>query len=121
MWNANLSAERMRGLIDVIARHGEALGRDTTRIEKTVMMPLAYRAAAPRQEFMCRLVASMGQTTPEVARKQIMIGEKQECLDTVERYLAAGVTHFIFMTFVPYFLEEIQAFAEEVIPAVRGG
>jgi alkanesulfonate monooxygenase SsuD/methylene tetrahydromethanopterin reductase-like flavin-dependent oxidoreductase (luciferase family) len=48
-----------------------------------------------------------------------MIGDKAECLDVIERYLRAGVTHFIFMTFTPYFLDEIQAFAEEVIPAVR--
>jgi hypothetical protein len=31
----------------------------------------------------------------------------------------AGVTHFIFMTFQPYFVDEMQAFAEEVIPAAR--
>jgi hypothetical protein len=30
-----------------------------------------------------------------------------------------GVTHFIFMLFPPYFVDEIQAFAEEVIPAAR--
>jgi alkanesulfonate monooxygenase SsuD/methylene tetrahydromethanopterin reductase-like flavin-dependent oxidoreductase (luciferase family) len=49
-----------------------------------------------------------------------MIGGKQECLDTVERFVAAGVTHFIFMLFAPVFTDELQAFAEEVIPAVRG-
>ena len=61
----------------------------------------------------------MRQTTPEVARKSIMIGDKQECLDTVARYQKAGITHFIFMLFTPYFVDEIQAFAEEVIPAAR--
>jgi hypothetical protein len=29
------------------------------------------------------------------------------------------VTHFLFMTFPPYFEEELQGFAEEVIPRVR--
>jgi len=61
----------------------------------------------------------MRQTTPEAARKQIMIGDKQECLDTIERYTKVGVTHFIFMVFAPYFADEIQGFAEDVIPAVR--
>ena len=119
MWNANGSAERLAGLIDVIRRHGDKLGRDTDRIEKTAMMPLAYRAAPERQDFVCRLIASMQQTTPEDARKRIMIGDRNECFDTIERYRAAGITHFIFMTFAPYFLDEMQAFAEEVIPAVR--
>ena len=48
-----------------------------------------------------------------------MIGDKKECLGTIARYVEVGVTHFIFMTFAPYFVDEIQAFAEEVIPAVR--
>ena len=50
------------------------------------MLPLCYKAAPPRQEFMCNLIANMGQTTPEAARKRIMIGDQQECLDTIERY-----------------------------------
>jgi len=49
-----------------------------------------------------------------------MIGDQQECLETIARYTKAGITHFIFMTFAPFFLDEIQGFAEEVIPAVRG-
>jgi alkanesulfonate monooxygenase SsuD/methylene tetrahydromethanopterin reductase-like flavin-dependent oxidoreductase (luciferase family) len=49
-----------------------------------------------------------GWTTPAEARGQIMIGGRQECLDTVERYARAGVTHFIFMTFTPYMVDEIR-------------
>src|SRR5262249_59400918 len=115
MWNASAEAARMKHLIDVIARHGEAVDRDPSHIENTVMMPLCYRAPQ-REQFICQLIASMRQTTPEQAREQIMIGEKQECLDTIERYRKAGVTHFIFITFAPYFVDELQAFAEEVIP-----
>ncbi len=121
MWNASTSAERMGALIDVIRRHGDAVRRDTAAIEKTVLLPLCYRAAPPREDFVCRLMASMRQTTPEIARRQIMIGGKQECLDTIERYRKVGVTHFIFMTFTPYFVDEIQAFAEEVMLTVRSG
>jgi alkanesulfonate monooxygenase SsuD/methylene tetrahydromethanopterin reductase-like flavin-dependent oxidoreductase (luciferase family) len=69
---------------------------------------------------MQNLVAGMLQISPEEARAASMMGDRQECLDTVERYVAAGVTHFIFMLFAPYELDEVQAFAEEVIPAVRG-
>ncbi|HTD27154.1 MAG TPA: hypothetical protein VK649_09260, partial [Candidatus Elarobacter sp.] len=101
-------------------RHGERVRRDPAKVEKTVLIPLCYRAAPEREQFVCHLMASMRQTTPEHARRQSMIGQKQECLDTVERYARAGVTHFIFMLFVPFFEDEIQAFAEEVIPAVRG-
>jgi F420-dependent oxidoreductase-like protein len=119
MWNASAGAETMRALIEIIDRHGDTVRRDTEQIEKTVMIPLCYKAAAPREEFMCNLIANMRQITPAEARRQIMIGGKQECLDTIERYGKAGVTHFIFMTFAPFFLDEIQGFADEVMPAVR--
>jgi F420-dependent oxidoreductase-like protein len=119
MWNASASAERMAELIGVLRRHGDAVGRDTEEIEKTVLIPLAYGAPPERQEFMCNLVASMRQTTPQEARKSIAIGDTQECLDVLERYREVGVTHFIFMVFAPYFLDEIQGFAENVIPAAR--
>jgi alkanesulfonate monooxygenase SsuD/methylene tetrahydromethanopterin reductase-like flavin-dependent oxidoreductase (luciferase family) len=120
MWNASAGAPEMRALVDVIRRHGDKVGRDTDAIEKTVMMPLCYRAAPEREQFMCQVIANMHQTTPETARSHIMIGDRDECLGTIERYAQAGVTHFIFMVFAPYFVDEIQAFAEEVIPAVRG-
>jgi F420-dependent oxidoreductase-like protein len=119
MWNAGVSAERMRVLIDVIRRHGDKVDRDPDRIEKTVMMPLCYKAQPAREQFVAQLMGNMRQTTPEAVRKDIMIGGRDECLATVARFVEAGVTHFIFMTFQPYFTDEMQAFAEEVIPAAR--
>jgi alkanesulfonate monooxygenase SsuD/methylene tetrahydromethanopterin reductase-like flavin-dependent oxidoreductase (luciferase family) len=109
----------MGHLIQVIKRHGDAVDRDTSAIEKTVMIALAYTRDAARQQFVCNLIGGMFGTTPEIARKAIMIGDKQECLDTIERYGKVGVTHFIFMLFQPIHEDEVQAFAEEVIPAVR--
>jgi alkanesulfonate monooxygenase SsuD/methylene tetrahydromethanopterin reductase-like flavin-dependent oxidoreductase (luciferase family) len=53
------------------------------------------------------------------ARRQMMIGARDECLDKVAEYVRAGVTHFIFMLMAPYPLDEIRAFAEEVAPAAR--
>ena len=120
MWNASANAARMKELIDIIDRHGETVKRDTSKIEKTVMMPLCYKAAPEREQMVQHLMANMRQTTPEAAREGIMIGSKQECLDTVARYAKVGVTHFIFMLFQPVFEDEVQAFAEEVMPAARG-
>jgi alkanesulfonate monooxygenase SsuD/methylene tetrahydromethanopterin reductase-like flavin-dependent oxidoreductase (luciferase family) len=120
MWNAFASAETMTELIAVLRRHADAVGRDPDEIEKTVMLPLCYRGGREREEFTTAVVAGMQQASPEAARRSIMIGERQECLDTVERYVRAGVTHFIFMLFAPYSADEVQAFVEEVVPAARG-
>jgi F420-dependent oxidoreductase-like protein len=119
MWNASASAEKMAHYIEVIAQHGEKVGRDPSTIENTVMIPLCYKAAPEREQMVEQLMANLRQVDPAGVRKQIMIGGKQECLDTIERFTKVGVTHFIFMLFQPIFLEEVQAFAEEVLPAVR--
>lgn len=119
MWNASAGADRMRELIEIIRRHGDRVGRDTAQIEKTVMIPLCYKAAPEREQMVQQLMSSMRQVPVDEVRKDIMIGGKQECLDRVERFSRAGVTHFIFMLFQPFFLDEVQAFAEEVIPAAR--
>ena len=119
MWNSYGHAEQMRQLIDVIRRHGDAVGRDPDQIEKTIVMPLCYRASKEREQFVCAVAAAMDQSSPDEVRGRIMIGDAQECLDTIERYSRVGVTHFLFMTFAPYVEEEMQRFAEEIIPQVR--
>jgi len=82
-------------------------------------MAFCYGATKEREQMMMNLIAAISQKTPDEARTQMMIGSKQECLDTIERYGKAGVTHFIFMMMAPYFPDELQKFAEEVIPAAR--
>ena len=49
----------------------------------------------------------------------LLIGGAQECLDTIEKYSKAGVTHFMFASVAPFELDEIRSFAEEVIPQTR--
>ena len=119
MWNTSGDADRLGHLVDVIRRHGDAVGRDTRQIEKTVMMPMCYGGGSEREKFMTQLIAGMQQCTPDEARRRIMMGSKDECLETVARYGKAGVTHFIFMAFQPVFPDELQAFAEDVAPAAR--
>jgi alkanesulfonate monooxygenase SsuD/methylene tetrahydromethanopterin reductase-like flavin-dependent oxidoreductase (luciferase family) len=121
MWNTgNSDAAEMKRLIGVIERHGDTVGRDTDEIEKTVMIGLCYKAPKQREETLQSIVAMMAQTTPERARNMMVIGSKQECVDKIEGYVKAGVTHFIFLHNPPITHEEdIQAFAEEVIPQFR--
>ena len=119
MWNASAGVERMGHLIDVIKRHCETVKRDPDTIEKTIMIPFAYKADAGRQDFTCNLVAGMRGVSAAEARKGIMIGDRDECLDTIARFRRVGVTHFIFMLFQPIDAEALQAFAEEVAPQAK--
>ena len=121
MWNTmHANPAEMKRLIDVIKRHGDTVGRDTDEIEKTIMMPLCYRASDEREQMICGVVANMARIKPEQSRDRIMIGARDECLDKIDQYRRIGVTHFIFNLRWPILLEdEFQAFAEEVIPAVQ--
>jgi F420-dependent oxidoreductase-like protein len=120
MWNSGGSAERLGHLIAVLKRHCDAIGRDSDEIEKTVITSLCYRAGAEREKEVMARAAAMSRSTPQEARKNVLIGSADECLETIERYRRVGVTHFIFSMTPPYMEDEIQAFAEEVIPRVRG-
>ncbi|HXW85222.1 MAG TPA: hypothetical protein VEJ86_12495, partial [Candidatus Binataceae bacterium] len=80
---------------------------------------LAYQAPKEREAMVLGMVAQMAGVDTVKARKQVMVGSKQECLDRIDEYMKAGATHFIFSMRAPYMLDEVQAFAEEVVPAVR--
>jgi len=122
MWNTmHANPGEMKRLIGIIERHGDTVGRNTDEIEKTIMMPLCYKASKEREDLIAGTVASMARVTPEQARDRIMIGGKDECLDKIDQYATVGVTHFIFSLRWPILIDdEFQAFAEEVIPAARG-
>lgn len=119
MWNAVGSPEKMADLGNTLARHCDKERRDPSDIEKTVMMPLCYTTDEDRQSMMAGLLAATFNIDSAVARSQMMIGSRDECLETVDAFTRAGVTHFIFMMMAPYPFEELEAFAEEVMPAAR--
>jgi F420-dependent oxidoreductase-like protein len=121
MWNAgNADDAEMKRLIGVIERHGDAVGRNADEIEMTLMMTMCYGAPKSREESLSAFVATMAQTTSEQARERMIIGSKQECVDKIERYIKAGVSHFIFQHKpVMTSEEDMQAFAEEIMPQFR--
>src|SRR5262249_22338301 len=78
--------EQIKRLIEVIRRHGDRIGRDTDEIEKTVVITLCYCASREQEAEAVRFSATIGRTSAEEARKQMMIGDRQECLDKIELY-----------------------------------
>jgi alkanesulfonate monooxygenase SsuD/methylene tetrahydromethanopterin reductase-like flavin-dependent oxidoreductase (luciferase family) len=119
MWNTQGSPDRLKHLIEVMQRHGDRIGRDLDEIEKTVAIPLCYSLSKSEEQRDMKMAAVLGRTTPAEARRQMMIGSKQECLDKVGRYVEVGVTHFTLVSVRPFDVEEITRFAQEVIPAAR--
>jgi F420-dependent oxidoreductase-like protein len=112
-----------KSLLKIVAKHADmwnTMHANPAEIEKTIMMPLCYKASKEREQMISGVVASMARITLEQARDRIMIGGKDECLDKIAQYAKVGVTHFIFSLRWPILIEEeFQEFAEEVIPTVR--
>ncbi len=71
------------------------IGRDHTEIEKTVITTLGYRAGKDREKEIVARTAAMSRGTPEEARRNVLVGSADECLETIARFGQAGVTHFI--------------------------
>ena len=113
MWNASAGAERMGHLIEVIERHGETVGRDTGAIEKTVMIPLAYKADRTANSSCATWWPACAARRPRRRASGIMIGDKQECLDTIERYRKVGRHAF--------HLHAVPTVPRGRAPGVRGG
>jgi alkanesulfonate monooxygenase SsuD/methylene tetrahydromethanopterin reductase-like flavin-dependent oxidoreductase (luciferase family) len=80
-WNTYASPERMRPLIDIMRRHGDKVGRNIDEIEKPVAIPLCYRASRDGEDLATSMAAALGRTSPDEARKQMMISGPQQCLD----------------------------------------
>jgi alkanesulfonate monooxygenase SsuD/methylene tetrahydromethanopterin reductase-like flavin-dependent oxidoreductase (luciferase family) len=119
MWNAFGTPERIGELIETITRHCETEKRNPAEIEKTVMMPLCYTDDVDRQEMMSAILAATFAIDPTEARRRIMLGTRDQCLETIDAYVRVGCTHFIFMLMAPYAIDEVRGFAEGVIPAAR--
>ena len=121
MWNTMFAPPaEMKRLISVIERHGDRVGRNTDEIEKTLMLPLCYKAPKDREQMVLGTVAAAAGGTPDAMRDRVIIGGKDECLDKIEQYRKVGVTHFIFSMRWPVIVDdEFQAFAEDVMPSAR--
>jgi F420-dependent oxidoreductase-like protein len=119
LWNGTGTPEQLGDLIEVIHRHGEAVGRDTTTVEMTVNLPFAHRASDADAARVTAFAKAIWGVDADEARRHLMLGSTQRCLDTVERYRRAGVTHFIFLLMPPFDADAVQAFAEDVVPACR--
>ncbi len=119
MWNGGGTPERMKRAVEIIARHAEAAGRDSGAIEKTVIIPLCYGMPAEAETAVASAMAGVMQTSAEEARKGMVIGSGEQCLDKIQRYVEAGITHFIFLV-TPFNVEdEFQRFAEDIIPKFK--
>jgi alkanesulfonate monooxygenase SsuD/methylene tetrahydromethanopterin reductase-like flavin-dependent oxidoreductase (luciferase family) len=87
----------------------EAAGRDPGRLERSVGVGLCWDPE--------RLVDRFGERA-EIMRPAILSGSIDEVTDRVGRYRAAGADWLLLSVRAPFDAEELDRFAEEVVPAL---
>jgi F420-dependent oxidoreductase-like protein len=117
-WNGFGSPEVFRRKIALLAEHCRAEGRDVERIEKSVLLPAFLGDNPAAWEPMVQGYAMYQGISPDEARGWMLLGSPAAMVDQIERFLAAGVTHFILQ--LNLFNPDVMArFAAEVMPSFR--
>jgi alkanesulfonate monooxygenase SsuD/methylene tetrahydromethanopterin reductase-like flavin-dependent oxidoreductase (luciferase family) len=119
-WNAAyISAEQFGRLSGNLDRACEAVGRDPGTLERTVnlLFMLSTDAAAGRR-LSEQLDQQWGEMAPRV-KAGALIGSPEEAVETIAAYAEAGATGLNVALRAPWDAEALDAFVDEVMPAVR--
>ncbi|MFQ5875081.1 MAG: LLM class flavin-dependent oxidoreductase [Dehalococcoidia bacterium] len=116
----NVSSKEYVQLWDRIERYGEQYGRDASRITKAVH--LYYCLAGSREEARAiaqdTLTKRYGYKAKLHGDDRYAFGTVEDCIETIESFVRAGVTHFVFNTArpLPEVLGQVERLASEVMP-----
>lgn len=111
-WNiAFVSPEVFRRKCEVLDRHCDDVGRDPSQIVRSVNLALAWKPDDLERQF--------GEGASYIAANALS-GSAQEVIDRVAEYRDAGATWAIVALRVPFDVEGLDRFAEEVMPALAG-
>ncbi len=130
---AGMEPQRLRGMVERIKELAAAAGRDPAAIaiapQYVVHVAKTDDAAIARfrQSQMYKHLVSLGKSTLKAQKSLPMeeinlIGSPSTVIDKAERLKEAGVTHFLGLYFaandVQELLDQMQLFAEEVMPRI---
>ncbi len=110
-WNTSGDVEQVRGKLDILAEHCADVGRDITRIEKTVSFPTILRDdPAAAEAAYGALLAANG--TPNAGQGPVLACSPVEAADRIRPYLEMGFETVIVRMPAPYDRETIDRMAE---------
>ena len=108
-----------------IEAYASEMGRDPSSFEWAIMFwaCLGHSAEAARGEAEEHISARLGFHWPLDNSKANILGTPRDFVDTIQRYVSAGVRHFIFNMACrrPDVMRQYQVIAREVIPHFKKG
>lgn len=119
-WNCFGSPEYLAHKITVMREHGNAVGRDTNEIEKSVICsPCVTEDKAKIKEAVALYAKFFRLESEDDARRRMLAGNASEVTKRVKEYLEVGVTHIILGMLPPYDMESVRNFSDMVMPQFR--
>jgi len=116
MWNAiRRPVDELRRKIEILQAHGEAVGRDTSAIERTLYLAVAIRDDPGEAERV--YAAAMAANGADAARvERALCGPPAMIAERMRPYLDLGFSHFIADLPSPYDEETMERLIGEVKP-----
>ncbi len=108
------SLARKQALLD---RFCADAGRDPATLRRSLEVPIAVaideRILRKRVE---RVIRARGYP-PDGATERFIAGSPDQCIEKIQRYVAMGFDDFMLITLEPFDDDELECFAESVLPA----
>lgn len=119
-----VTPERFRQSFAKVGEWAEGFGRDATRIEPALYLfaALGKTRESGRAYAVEELSTRYNQPFDAIVDKYCAVGPPTECAATVARFVDAGVRHVILVPLAPdeRLSRDLEIFARDVVPAVRG-
>lgn len=120
MWNGFGTAETIRELVDVLAAHCAAAGRDPDSIERTCNLWLVIRDDPAEARRVWAWTVAHNRATPERMSDDArpLLGTPETIAEAIRRYVDAGVSGVMVELPAPYDIETLERLIGEVKPLV---
>jgi F420-dependent oxidoreductase-like protein len=118
-WNTMGPPETFKKKIALLEGYCREIGRDSSAIEKSVLIQLRFTAGEGETERYLGTYAEQRRFSLDEARGRFLVGSPEEIRRQIQVYAETGVTHFILSLMEPYDEEGLRRFSGEVMPAFR--
>ncbi|MGH2345477.1 MAG: TIGR03560 family F420-dependent LLM class oxidoreductase [Chloroflexota bacterium] len=118
IWNVvSTDLETLARKQDLLNRYCEEEGRDPATLGRSLEVPIAVGTdPAILQRRIERVIRGRGYPA-ETAGDRFICGSPEQCIEKIQRYIAMGFDEFMLITLEPFDDDELECFAEYVLPA----
>jgi F420-dependent oxidoreductase-like protein len=115
IWNTFGPPDLFRAKLQILREHCASVGRNPGEIEVSWLGAVALcDSEAARQKALSAVAAAWGRSTEEIDQSSL-IGTRDQICARIDKFIDAGVTHFIVGASSPFDHTGIRRFADEVI------